>query len=382
MILAAIRRNRQLDAIGEDGALRWSTGATPGLVWGAWSGADDADQALYSWPTWSPSGDRLAAFRAPTSGQSPELVLLHGDGVRTEVLFQLGEQIPIYAQWSPDGTHLAVLAQVGDRLALTVVPTSGEPVIELAQGSPLFFTWADADHLALFHGDGKEVAIGLMRRTGGKLDRFPGIPGHFCAPIPVERRIGYVAHHSGRLSLWLADRTAARELEQVDGLVAALPRPGGGAIARAIAEDERSPYRRLARIDLADGSVTPLDDEPLTAFFWAPNGEWIVICRTDRGTGWVGIDCLDARDGTAWHLGDVRPTRDLRFYLRFFEQFAQSHPLIDPDSRAVVIPGELAQRDNLAGLWSLPLDGGDPTRLGDGLLAVWSPVPPSDAHSR
>jgi hypothetical protein len=126
-------------------------------------------------------------------------------------------------------------------------------------------------------------------------------------------------------------------------------------------------------LDLQTGEARQIDDQPCTAFFWTPDGHGIVIARTDIGSGIVSWELHRLADGERVHLGDMRPTRDLRFYLRFFEQFAQSHPLVDAGSQSLLVTGELERAGNAAGVWRLPLDGTKPDRVGDGLIAVWGP---------
>jgi hypothetical protein len=70
------------------------------------------------------------------------------------------------------------------------------------------------------------------------------------------------------------------------------------------------------------------------------------------------------------------PTRDLGFYLRFFEQYAQSHPLVDPDGRFLLLAGTFADNDgdNTPHLWRIGLDDGSAEQLGEGLFGVWGPA--------
>ncbi len=369
--LAVIRPDRHLEILDPAHRPAWTTAPDPTLVWGPHT---MVDRGMYAWPTWSPDGTRIATFRTPRGRTGAELVLLHDGGVRADVLLYFYQRIPIYAQWSPDGATLAALYQDGDQLGLCAVdPHSGDE-LPLVHGSPLFFTWADANHVAVFVAErARDAEIGLLDARTREFDPFPGRPGNFCAPVVVDGRVAYVAHRAGRLGLWVADREAARDIEEVSGLVAILPDPRGGRVARALAPDDRSPYRNLALVDTATGEVTPVDDGPCTAFLWSPTGEHLVVARS-QPSGAVRFHSLRLLDGLDVPLGEVRPTRDLRFYLRYFEQFAQSHPLLDPAGRALVVPGELDRAGNTAGLWRLPLDGAPPERLGDGLLGVWGPA--------
>lgn len=372
--IAVIRPDRQLEVLDADHRVRWRTGPTPGLLWApGWGSGREPEGVLYSWPAWEPSGRRLACFRAAPQGGSAELVLLYDGGFRTDVLLQLDDRVPIYAQWSPDGARVAVLFQEGQRLGLSVTDPEDGATTELAQGSPLFFTWADATHVAAFVGDPEgRSRIGLFPADGGEPVPFAGTPGNFCAPVRVAGKVAYVAHDDGVLSLWLGDREGARRVVGVRGLAAMLPDPTGTRLAVALAPDDRSPYRDLHLLDVATGERLDVVDRPITAFLWSPAGDRLVLASTDPKSGSVAFR-VHGLDGTSVALGEVRPSRDLRFYLRFFEQFAQSHPLIDPAGTALLVPGGLDRRGGALGLWRLPLDGGEPEQLGEGVLGVWGP---------
>ena len=373
--IAVIRGDRRLELLDRAGRARWDTGSSSELMWGTWGSTNgDSSPSLYSWPTWDPSGTRIACFRAGPEGAGPELVVQHADGVRSTVLVQFEDRIPIYAQWSPDGQSMAILSQADNRLCLSVVDGSGGPEKRIARGSPLFFTWADTQDVAAFVGGEPRARMTLIDASSGQMTVLPGQPGNFCAPIRVGGRTAYIARMEGRVSLWVADRSAAHEIERMDGLVAMLADPTGQRLAIATADDERSPYRDLCILTLDGPHTASLDPNGCTAFWWTPDGHGLVIARTDPRSGVVTWEHVEIRTGLSTHLCELRPTRDMRFYLRFFEQFAQSHPLVDPSGRFLLVAGELEHAGNQSGIWRLPLDGSKPERLGDGFLAVWGPA--------
>jgi hypothetical protein len=75
-------------------------------------------------------------------------------------------------------------------------------------------------------------------------------------------------------------------------------------------------------------------------------------------------------------LHEQHPTRDLGFYLRFFEQFGQSHALVDPTGKWLLLAGwpARAARTGEPRVIRVPLDGGEPDDLGPGNFAVWAPA--------
>jgi hypothetical protein len=161
-----------------------------------------------------------------------------------------------------------------------------------------------------------------------------------------------------------------RELEVVDGFVAMVS-GGDGTVLRAVSQDPDGPYTDLRRLDPASGRSTRLSDGEALAFF--PAGPRVIVLRKHprRAT----ILCLsvgaDARDE---HLmAEIAPSRDLRFWLRFFEQLSSTHPLADRAGTTVALPGAIPGRaeDDRSRIWLLPVSGGPPTELAEGTFATF-----------
>jgi len=306
------------------------------------------------------------------------VVVAHPDGIRSTELSALDAKIPIYLQWSPNGEKVAILSQQDDLLRLSHVDASGHGEVHRhLRGSPLFFTWTNDETLAAFTGGvdtgAKLVLIDLQQ---GSRRYLPGRPCNFCAPVWTGSQLIYAAHHKQRVSILLADlnEMAVRELEVIDGLAALVAAPNGRTLARALADDDRSPYRNLALIDLDSGALRTFSDIPCTAFFWLPNSDGLVVAQTNPNSGsvsWLRVGL----DGHTTHLVDLKPTRDTRFYLRFFEQYSLSHPLVDPTGRFLLTAGQMDGFSDQGHprLWQVPLNGGAPEDLGEALFGVYGP---------
>ena len=378
--IAYVCPDRQMHTLSQPGAPAICvTNGIGDLSYATW-GASTTRTNLHSWPTWSPSGDRVACFRMSDDGRSgARIFVAHPDGIRSTELSSIETKIPIYLQWSPEGSKLAVLSQKDDLLRLSHVDADGTGTHHnhLA-GSPLFFTWTHENTLAAFTGGVDTSAkMVLLDLPEGKRRFLPGRPCNFCAPVWTGTQLIYAAHHNQRVSILVTDLTAmtVRELEVIDGLAALVASPNGRILARALADDDRSPYRSLALIDLDTGALRTLLDIPCTAFFWLPAGEGLVVAQTHADTGvvsWIRVGL----DGFQSHLIDIKPTRDTRFYLRFFEQYSESHPLIDPTGRFLLTAGTLDGIGTSGGprLWQVPLNGGAPEDLGEALFGVYGPA--------
>jgi hypothetical protein len=250
----------------------------------------------------------------------------------------------------------------------------------LAEGSPLFFTWAGAKRLAAFVGSGRFGGrITLLDSSMTAADVvLPGAPGNFCAPVWLRERVLYVAHVQGKTKMVAGEDGNAflSEIESVEGLVALVASPDGRKIARAIAPDgDGTPYRHIAIVDVDTWEVRPLIERACLAFAWSPVGDALVVARVDTDRNLLEWSKVDS-DGTVHHLIDMYPTRDLGFYLRFFEQYAQSHSIIDPTGQYLLLAGGIAGRDTPKGtpkLWQISLTNGRAEEVGQGLFAVYGP---------
>ena len=144
---------------------------------------------------------------------------------------------------------------------------------------------------------------------------------------------------------------------------------------------EGTPYRGIDRIDLDTGEVFRLCESDLLAFFWAPGGAWLLTVEVDRAQNCLRCHRVDAETGASVRLLTFWPTRDLLFFLHFFEQYAGSHSMLSPDGRYLVYAGYPAGGGQ-ADLSSPPRIyvkdtenlAAPPVEVGVGSFAVFSPV--------
>lgn len=368
--IAWLDADRQLVVLDATGAIR--SLAAEGVLWASWGRAEHED--IHSWPTWGPDGRTLAAFRIARQGGDSRVVLSVPGSVSEVEGASIGDRTPIYLQWAPDGKRLAVLSQGGDELVLESVEAARpDRVRPLLRGSPLFFTWLDPVRIAAFVGEPDGAAMAVIG-AGVRTD-LPGTPGNFCTPVGVRDEIAWVAHHRARVMVLVGrpDGTGTRELEIVDGLVALVEAPGGGLL-RAVAPDAsgNTSYRDLRHLDPVTGTTRRITDTDCLAFF--PAGDALVLARrTSRGT--VAFSRMAADGSSEERIAELHPSRDLRFWLRFFEQYHPSHPIVDGAGTTLLLAGGLVgerQPEGPPRIWSVPLGGGRATELGPGLFATFA----------
>lgn len=384
--IAYIGANRQLYI--RDGLstrqVTWSS-SVAGAMWGGSPGSEGR-----IWPSWSPDGRWLASFRVDGGGDdvsSCQITVLEVDGVEEEVLAEIEGALPIYIQWHADCERLAVLVQAEDELQLWMCQrhrVGYKKMVE--QGVPLFFTWApETHHIAVHAGEpGRRGSGRLMLRNltpTGEDGLFDALPGSFCTPLFFRDRLLYVTGRSmqSHVCVALPDGSEPQVIASMEGLLAVIPSPDGGQIAIASApRGEGSPYRGIWVVDSDGGPVRQILDGDCQAYFWLPDGEAMIYARVDRAARCLRWVWLDVQSCEEIVLGSFWPSRDQMFYLHFFEQYFDSHPLISPDGRTLIYaghPGPDAPGERQSRLWQLDLTrpGRPAEPFGTGTFAVFSP---------
>ena len=371
--IALVSADRQIVLIDTDGSSHSITSASeiPLALWNQ----PKLPKLTHTWPTFSPDGKSIATFRM--RGKDASVLVTDLSGSQGAEVIDLTGQMPIYLQWSHSGSWIAVVSQVEESLRLYAAPydeIDAEQKIE--EGSPLFFTWTLDHRLAVFSGGGSRRArMNLIDPISSRpTELLPGFPGDFCAPINTVDGVVYAASSPEEAELRIyANADTVRTLKGGTGLLAFLSSPDGKMIAKAVAPGgDGTPYRGLTILDVQSGEEEVLTQSELLAFMWTPDGTSILIARVDTDRGLVEWTRVEM-NGTHHHIADLLPTRDLRFYLRFFEQYAQSHPIIDGASEWILLPGVLRGEQSSPRVWKVSLTGGKPVNLGEGFFATFGP---------
>ncbi len=358
---------------------------------GAW-GMLNRPQEAFSWPTWSPDGEWIAAF-AVEGGDSESgpvrVVALSLDGVRQVEWARIPNMSPIYLQWHPAGDALTVLLQEGPELVLALLRRERLGQVQtLEQGVPLFFNWAPDGGRVLVHVGNKDDPTGrLVARDplgDGEDILYDRPPGSFCAPVFPGPRAAYAVRRpdgGSEVVTSTVEGLDTRVLTHRRGLLAVLPAPGGEpwVAVSAAPKGEGTPYRGIDLFHITTGETRNVSTADCLAFLWSPVGDFLLYAVVDSDANcllWhkVGLD------GTpAVLLGSFWPTREILFYLHFFDQYAQSHPILSPDGRYLTFAGYPAG-DGQADLSSPPRiyvkDTTDPDRppaeIGRGSFSVFA----------
>jgi len=340
------------------------------------------EDRLYSWPCFSPDGSRIAVYRMDKDGQKADVFMTDVDGGEQRVVCSLGERGPVYLNWSPGGDRLGLMTQTEDGISLSTIPANepGEETL-LATGTPLFFTWTPDRVAAFVGGDPESRIFGFHPTMSAPHIVMPGRPGNFCVPLAVRRDLYYIDMvESASLVRASTVSLVKRTYDRIDGLVAMTLSPSRRLMARSGApKGDQTPYRGLAVRAVRKGTWETIFPDDHLAFFWSPLEDALAVAQVDEDEGsliwWrVGLD------GSRVRIGAMRASSELAFYLRFFEQYEASHPIISPDGRYLLVGGSLLDRPDPGHVrvYALDLFGGAPLDLGRGAFGVFpsTRVPP------
>lgn len=355
--------DRQIHLAGAGGLrqLSMDLGADPLLLWGK----PDTPRSAWSWPSFSPDRSMLACIELPAGedlADPARVQVLHVDGLRQQVLFESYGKVPIYVSWSPSGAQLAVVLQDAEELSLVLLSLDGRPPRELEVGGPLFFSWHQ-DSVLVHAGSGGPPRV-VLHRPDDEDMLLPGQPGAFCVPLAVQDTLWHVERVGGLEQLVRTQVGGASEsLQAVQGLVAMLPDHDSLLLAHAPG-GPGSPYQGVHRVDVRSGLSSQVTERPCLAFFPIPQRGEIATVSIDSSRNCLVWHTVDA-SGQEQERAAFWPSKEFLWTLQFFEQFAESHPCVDPRGERLVFAGHAPGADphrSRSEVFVLDLDSGGPAR--------------------
>lgn len=397
---APVARLAVVDAAGRLTTIDLSGNATP---------LGDAGVA-YSFPVWSPTGDRVAAIgkdgarggvyvmaAAPTTG-----------AVGQPPVYASADQPPFYISWSPDGQGVGFLTREDDSLALRAAPADGSaPAAIVRHGSPMYWAWIPAGGMLVHSGgEAPDAFVGEVDATGASLEQTALAPGGFRAPAisadgTFRAYVGPGETTSDQIVVERRDGTG-RRVADVHGAAAIGFGPAASDLA-FIAPDRPGrevavPLGPLRVLDATTGDVRVILNGLVVAFYWSPDGRTIAALEFAQGPDDTVVDVgrpgtatlarartATAAPGVAFELVFVDPATGAVVSQRlvhvgelfaaqvlpYFDQYAASHRMWSPDGRSVALP--LVDPDGTPAIVVIPADGGATSRVADGVAAAWGP---------
>ena len=351
-------------------------------------------ESLYTWPTWAPDGQKIAASRVQVSRGSAVISVEVIDVVTgqqmtvftNETASLVAQGAPHYLYWSPDSLSLAVLAGSTEGLTLYVVEADGAGgPVAVATGAPLYFQWSrNSDILAIHVGDDLLIA---RKPFGGPAPVIESGLGGFRVPAlsPDGSMVAYTGSVGGRNALQVAqvgNTPGQRSIVEVGELSAFAWSPDGREMAVADSPEARSGAFQRLRVVANDGSaVRTVVEGTIVSFYWSPAGNslaWLDLDASgERARWWVE----SGAGNPARELFAFQPSSDTGIMLWFFDQYGYSHSPWSPDGTGLVFAGsQHAGMGSTNGhspsgdrVYVLDVEKGNPPReLAAGKLAFWS----------
>ena len=349
---------------------------------------------FFTWPAWSPDGAELvfSAARSGTDQFRLEMYSHRFADQSTRLVFASEPDIgpilpnmPHYPLWSPDSSELSVMASHPQGLTLFLTGDAPDEPEVVIVDAPLYASWSPDSTQMVVHG-GIEL---FLADIGGPALSVTGLDladPRYRVPAwwPSGDRIALVASppQVGR-SLFIAhlDSGELDPVVDVPGEAAYIWSPDGTKLA--VGQSEIPGGFVYGGISVYDPDGEPLSagvDEDLIAFFWSPDSTKLAYVTAGL-EGTMLWNILDVTDGSRYPLVEFTPSGVQSTVFQFFDQFALSHSMWSPDSRAIVFAGSLADAVQasyrtqtgssiiVSEVVPVPLV----ETIADGLFAVWSP---------
>ena len=362
---------------------------------------------IYSWPTWSPDGTRLAASRTvlvPNQAQFSVEVINTSSGETSRIFRNQLNTIPIapgaphYLYWSPDSKRLTFVASTPEQLGLFLsAGRSGREPELLAGQAPLYFSWANDGTAILIHRRGELLYATASDEGLGPLQSLGLTHFYFNAPdlsqdgsmLVYATSSGdvnsvYAAEPRRTLSLLLGMGIAEpTPILEVGEMTAFLWSPTRDEVAVADADEATWPpvWNRLTVVSSDGTSERTLVEEPMLSFFWSPDGEKIVYVAIGNDREPFTWKYVDRTGGSPITLTQFIPSPEYMTLLLFFDQYAHSNSIWSPDSSqitfsGVVVPAEFDQNGSLPAesrVYVMDVkEGTAPREIATSPLAIWS----------
>ena len=153
-------------------------------------GANRVDHAppntTFGFPAWSPDGSHVAVVATTPDGAGIDVFAAGADGAPATdptVVYQSATDAPFYLYWTPDSLAVTFLTANGPDLSLRSVPANGSGAATvLREGQPMYWAWDGPARMLVHTGADTSAFLGAVGMDGTTVSTVAGEPGVFRAP--------------------------------------------------------------------------------------------------------------------------------------------------------------------------------------------------------
>ena len=153
-------------------------------------GANRVDHAppntTFGFPAWSPDGSHVAVVATTPDSVGIDVFATGADGSAATdptVVYESATDAPFYLYWTPDSRAVTFLTANGPDLSLRSVPANGSGAATvLREGQPMYWAWDGPGADARPHGRRHQCLPGRRRDGRDDVSTVAGEPGVFRVP--------------------------------------------------------------------------------------------------------------------------------------------------------------------------------------------------------
>lgn len=371
--------------------------------------------ATYQFPAWSPDGNYIAAIGNDDFAGTLDIFEDRNSSDYLRI-HSSRQEVPFYLYWSPNSNFIGFLAnnsEEGIVLNLATLETSNSRLRE--SGNPLYWQWSSDSQKILMHQGLLGGRLGFIDTVGKtRLEENIDTPGFFRSP-GISASGKYIAYASSGVRgseivlksnpLSLGRKDVSRAFAH-DGFTAMSWSPKDDNLAMILPkQDSVNSFGQLAMMDAESGLLETLVEESVVAFFWSPDGRYIMYLTPQRSAGnefaynredlhsnmyyatttkttdtdsylaqsdeiELAVNVVAVATAHTTYLTTIRPTTlFINQFIPYFEQYALSHNLWSVDSEAVVLPARALDGKSNIAVISVP--DGELNFIAEGESPVW-----------
>ena len=140
----------------------------------------------FGFPAWSPDGSHVAVVATTPDSVGIDVFATGVDGAPATdptVVYESATDAPFYLYWTPDSRAVTFLTANGPDLSLRSVPSNGSGAATvLREGQPMYWAWDGPARMLVHTGADTSAFLGAVGMDGTTVSTVAGEPGVFRAP--------------------------------------------------------------------------------------------------------------------------------------------------------------------------------------------------------